>query len=153
MDSVVGEVIAAGNKKNPPPLSSLRNPTFEFLHSNYKKSELQKFCSQLQLGGIWTTKEKLIEKLIVHFSTSTRSPSSRDSTGENIHERDDKGVGRNLIERFEIFMRETNDNFYVVNNSLAEKEREINEHKTQLFMAEETNNQKSRKGTGHQETS
>ena len=35
-------------------------------------------------------------------------------------------------------MRETNDNFYVVNNSLAEKEREINELKTKLFLAEET---------------
>ena len=138
MDSVVGEAITSGHKKNPPPLSSLRNPTFDFLHSNYKKSELQKFCSQLQLGGIWTTKEKLIEKLIVHFSTSNRSPSSRQSTAEDIYDRDNEGVS-DLIERFELFMRETNDNFYVVNNSLAEKEREINELKTKLFLAEETN--------------
>ena len=139
MDSLAGETIRTGHKKNPPPLSSLRNPTFEFLHSNYKKSELQKYCSQLQLGGIWTTKEKIIEKLIVHFSALNRPPStSQRSTTEDSQERENDGVLTDFIERFEIFIRETNDNFYVVNSSLAEKEREINELKTKLFLAEET---------------
>ena len=130
---------SSGQKRNPPPLSSLRNPTFEFLHSNYNKSELQKFGSKLKLKGIWTTKEKVIEKLMVHFSTLNRPLTSpRLSNTEDSQGKENEEVLSDLIERFEIFIRETNDNFYVVNNSLEEKEREINELKTKLFLAEET---------------
>ena len=42
-----------------------------------------------------------------------------------------------LPERLNKFMKEMNDNFYIVNNSLAEKEKEINELKIKLFLAEE----------------
>ena len=133
------ETSTSGQKRNPPPLSSLRNPTFDFLHSNYNKSELQKFGSKLKLKGIWTTKEKVIEKLMIHFSSLNRPPTSpRISTAEDSREKENEGILTDLIERFEIFIRETNDNFYVVNNSLADKEREINELKTKLFLAEET---------------
>ena len=138
-DQVVEGATLTKHVKNHPPLSSLRNPTWEFLHNNYTKNELQKYCSQLQIGGIWTTKEKLIDKLITHYSSLNRSPSSSSvlTSGDN----QDRVIGGSsmteLIERFETFVRETNDNFYVVNNSLAEKEKEINELKTKVFLAEE----------------
>ena len=139
MNSFIGEASVSGNKRNPPPLSSLRNPTFEFLDTNYKKSELQRFCDQLQIKGIWTTKAKIIEKIIAHLSTANKPPpSALNSTTDDSQGKENEGVLVDLLERFEIFMRETNDNFYVVNNSLAEKEREINELKTKLFLAEET---------------
>ena len=138
MYSVTEEASTSVQKRSPPPLSSLRNPTFEFLHSNYNKNELQKLGSKLKLKGIWTTKEKVIEKLIEHFSTVNRQPTSpRTPTTDDSQEKENEGVLSDLVERFEIFIRETNDNFYVVNNSLAEKEREINELKTKLFLAEE----------------
>ena len=139
MDTVTCEGNTSGHKKNPPPLATLDNPTFDFLHSNYSKSELQKFGSKLKLKGIWTTKEKVIERLTTYFSTLNRPSSSLPrTTTEESHDKENDGVLSDLIERFEIFMRETNDNFYVLNNNIAEKEREINELKTKLFLAEET---------------
>ena len=104
MDPVTGEGIATRRKKNPPPLSSLRNPTFEFLDSNYKKSELQKFGSQLQLEGIWTKKEKLIEILIKYFSTLNRpSTSTQRSATEDSQVKQNEDALPDLVERFEIF--------------------------------------------------
>ena len=49
-----------------PQLPSLANLTWEFLHENFTKSDLQKHCCQLGLPGIWTTKEKLIDKIMEH---------------------------------------------------------------------------------------
>ena len=139
MDTITNEGTTSGQKKNPPSLSTLRNPTFEFLHSNYNKSELQKFGSKLKLKGIWATKEKVVEKLVLYFSTLNRpsSPQQRLTTEES-QDKENEGALSDIIERFEIFMRETNDNFYVLNNIIAEKERDINELKTKLFLAEET---------------
>ena len=123
--------------RNRPMLSTLRNPTSEFLNTTYTKGELQKYCSQLKLGGIWTTKDKLIEKLMLHYSGINRSPSpSRTSDNNNEIDNEDRGPAE-ILERFERFVRETNDNFYVINNTLVEKEREITELKTKVFLAEE----------------
>lgn len=43
---------------------SLNYPTREFLQTNFKKSELQKWCQELGLSNIWVTKSELIGKLI-----------------------------------------------------------------------------------------
>ena len=123
--------------RNRPMLSTLRNPTSEFLNTTYTKGELQKYCSQLKLGGIWTTKDKLIEKLMLHYSGMNRSPSpSRTSDNNDERDNEDRGPAE-ILERFERFVRETNDNFYVINNTLVEKERDITELKTKVFLAEE----------------
>ena len=86
------------------PLSSLHNPTWEFLNSNYTKNELQKYCNHLGLRGIWTTKEKLIDKLMSHYSSINNSPSTSNA-------RSDGGEGEQTLaelrERFETFVRET----------------------------------------------
>ena len=66
---------AVNTSRQRPPLSTLRNPTWEFLHRNYKKTELQKFGNDLQLRGLWVTKEKLIDKLMTYYS-SHQEPTS-----------------------------------------------------------------------------
>ena len=128
-------------RKSHPPLSLLGNPSYDFLNVNYTKSELQRYCSQLQLGGIWTTKDKLIEKLMQHYSSTNRQPPSphaleTDTSQAEAYEDNDIDLA-GLVDRFRKFERETNDNFYVVNSCLTEKEKEINELKTKLFLAEE----------------
>ena len=60
---------AVNTSKHRQPLSTLRNPTWEFLHRNYTKAELQKFGNDLQLRGLWVTKEKLIDKLMAYYSS------------------------------------------------------------------------------------
>lgn len=55
---------------NIPPLSSLRNPTREYIDANYTKCIIQKYCSQLNMTGIWSTKAALIEKLMDHFANN-----------------------------------------------------------------------------------
>ena len=140
----ITEVATTLTSKNNPPLSTLCNPTWEFLHSNYTKSELQKYCSQLKLGGIWTTKEKLIDKLMLRYSSqngsSTAASTDVAEASSSFHNRERDNEDYNLAEllgKFESFVRETNDNFYVVNSTLTEKEREIQELKTKVFLAEE----------------
>lgn len=49
---------------NPVSELSLQCPTWEFLHSNFTKVELQKHCRELGLNKIWVTKEKLIDMII-----------------------------------------------------------------------------------------
>ena len=146
-DATTEVVTTLTSSKNNPPLSTLCNPSWEFLHRNYTKYELQKYCNQLQLGGIWTTKEKLIDKLRLHYSSQSGSSSSSTSPSTDVtqtspspynRERDneDRNIAE-LLEKFESFVRETKDNFYVVNNTLTEKEREIQDLKSRIFLAEE----------------
>ncbi|XP_068221374.1 repetitive organellar protein-like [Palaemon carinicauda] len=139
IETPVAKSINLRPRKAHPPLSSLDNPSWEFLHSNYTKGELQKYCSQLDLGGIWTTKEKLIDKILLHYSSVNGQPSSSyTSSTENSHTSGNADTNlTELIQKFDKFVREMNDNFYVVNNNLAEKEVEINELKTKLLLAEE----------------
>ena len=66
----------AKTSRNIPSLASLRNPTLEFLNSNYRKPELQKYCGQIGLSGLWTTKNDLIDKLLVHYSSKDPLPSA-----------------------------------------------------------------------------
>jgi len=43
---------------------SLENPTWEYLHSNFKKTDLQKRCRELGFNKIWVTKEKLVDMIM-----------------------------------------------------------------------------------------
>lgn len=36
--------------------------TYEYLHNNFTKPQLQEYCRNLGMIKIWTTKDKLIEK-------------------------------------------------------------------------------------------
>ena len=118
------------------PLHSLMNPTHQQLNS-YTKSDLQKHCDQLGLGRIWLNKDKLIEKLILHYKSIQEAEAYLTENPERENEREIPNTTE-LFYRFGNFMRETRDNFLVVNNSLAEKEKEIEELKTKLYFAEET---------------
>ena len=100
VDAVERAPAAATAMNSHLPLSSLHNPTWEFLHTNYTKSELQKHCSHLGLRGIWTTKEKLIDKLMTHYSNINNSPSTSNAT----HGGDGEYTLAELRERFETFI-------------------------------------------------
>ena len=63
---------------------SLQNPTREFLDYNYKKTDLQKYCRDIGISRVWTTKAQLIE-LIMARHTSSQSP----TTPEFNHEEND----------------------------------------------------------------
>ena len=135
---IAGEVTRIRSvERNKPSLSSLTNPSKEFL-SKYTKGELQKHCSQLGITGIWTTKDNLIDKLVVHYRNIEETQSSPDTSQERENGNFQSPYPPDLLRKFEKFVRETKDNLYVVNNSLAEKEREIKELKNRLFFAEET---------------
>ena len=117
------------------PLATLTNPSKEILN-NYTKSELQKRCSQLGLGSVWTTKDVLVEKLLDYYAglhAPQLSPSTSIESIEN-----ETSPPKGLLQRFEEFVRETKDNFIVINTSLKDKDREIEELKSKLFLAEET---------------
>ena len=130
------EIRIGREERGRPPLSSLTNPTQQQLNS-YTKNELQKHCDQLGLRGIWTNKGNLIEKLITYYRGIEDTQLSPDENRERENEREIPNPAE-LLHLFENFMRETRDNFLVVNNSLADKEKEIEELKTKLFFAEET---------------
>ena len=49
---------------------SLENPTWEFLNSNYKKTELQKHCRDIGITKVWYTKDKLIDMILEKHRTS-----------------------------------------------------------------------------------
>ena len=123
-------------ERNKTPLYSLSNPTHQQL-SSYTKTDLQKHCDQLGLGNIWMNKDKLIEKLLIYYRSIEEAQVFLTENNEREDEREISNSAE-LFRRFENFMRETKDNFLVVNNSLAEKEKEIDELKTKLFFAEET---------------
>ena len=99
------------------PLSYLTNPTQQQL-SRYTKSELQKHCDQLGIGGIWTIKDKLIDKLIIYYRGNEDAQITPDENHERENERENTSTAE-LFDRFQNFVRETKDNFLVVNNSLV----------------------------------
>lgn len=55
-----------------PPVNSvsLENPTWEFLNSNYRKTELQKHCRDIGITKVWVTKDKLIEMIMEKHRSS-----------------------------------------------------------------------------------
>ena len=67
---------------------SLRNPTWEYLHSNYTKIDLQKHCREIGITQIWVTKEKLIDKILeIHQSSRPKdfenSVQTQETTSRN----------------------------------------------------------------------
>ena len=121
------EKITIRRKRNQPPLSGLLNPTREFLQANYTNAELQKHCAHLKLTGIWIPKEQLIDKLMTYYSTIDPSPSVSSLEPITVETNQVRVSGESriteLIERFNEFVRETKDNFYVINNTLVEKDK------------------------------
>ena len=55
------------SSENPP---SLDNPTWEFLHSNYRKTDLQKHCREIGITKVFVTKEKLIDQIMEKHRSS-----------------------------------------------------------------------------------
>jgi len=53
-------------------LLSLQNPTWEYLHNNFKKVELQKHCRDLGYTKIWVTKEKLVDMIMEKANVSSQ---------------------------------------------------------------------------------
>ena len=48
---------------------SLNNPTWEFLHSSFKRTELQKHCRDIGITKVWVTKGKLIDMILEKHRT------------------------------------------------------------------------------------
>ena len=77
---------------------------------------------------------------MIYYSNlqGTSSEAAADQAISADQERENKDRSETeLLRKFEKFVREANDNFYVINNSLKEKDREIQELKTSIFLAEE----------------
>ena len=49
---------------------TLENPTWDFLHNNFRKSELQKHCRDIGITKVWVTKEKLIDQIMEKYRSS-----------------------------------------------------------------------------------
>ena len=43
---------------------SLDNPTWEYLHNNFRRTELQKHCREIGITKVYVTKVKLIEMIL-----------------------------------------------------------------------------------------
>ena len=80
------------------PISSLRNPTREFLDTNYKKTDLQKYCREIGISRVWTTKAELIEIIMARHS-SPESPPASEYNHEEIDHQNIVQVLKELRER------------------------------------------------------
>lgn len=81
---------------------SLNNPTWEFLHSNYRKAELQKHCREIGITKVWVTKEKLIDMIMEKHQSSRPINSENNDSNHEITSGDAaKGV-EELRERLNI---------------------------------------------------
>ena len=67
---------------NPNNAISLENPTSEYLHDNYNKVQLQKYCREIGITKVYVTKAKLVE-LIMEKHRSPRPNNSDSSAREN----------------------------------------------------------------------
>ena len=106
-----------------PQLSSLSNPTWEFLHENFTKGDLQKHCRQLGLAGIWTTKEKLIDKIIEHSRSGVATVSLPPPQNSPESTESETPSPKQLLQRMETFMNEINGKFEVLKGG---RKQEIN---------------------------
>ena len=59
---------------------SLNNPTWEYLHSNFRKAELQKHCRDLGMTKVWVTKEKLIDMIMEKRRSSQADAQEQESS-------------------------------------------------------------------------
>ena len=56
-------------------LPTLENPTREFLNTNYKKTELQKYCRDIGITKVWYTKDKIIDIILEKHRSSKANDS------------------------------------------------------------------------------
>ena len=47
-----------------------RTPTWEYLHDNFTKVQIQKHCRQLGLTKVWLTKDKLVDMIMRHHRSN-----------------------------------------------------------------------------------
>ena len=81
---------------------SLENPTWEFLHSNYRKSELQKHCRDIGITRVWVTKEKLIDMIMEKHRSPRPSVSENNVQDLEMNPRDGMNSVEELRERINI---------------------------------------------------
>ena len=106
---------------------SLGNPTREYLQG-VTKCELQKHCRMLGLGSVWVPKDKLID-MIMEYTESTTS------VGATQHANMDE-ISVSELRKFKDFVNETNARFDSINSNLLEKDKEIDELKNRVLVAE-----------------
>ena len=58
---------------------SLENPTWEFLNTNFKKTELQKHCRDIGIARVWHTKDKLIDLIFEKHKTTRMNVSENNA--------------------------------------------------------------------------
>ena len=69
-------------------ISTLENPTREFLHANYKKDDLQKHCRDLGFPKVWVKKDQLIDMILENHRSSRPPVPERNVQVEQLTERD-----------------------------------------------------------------
>ena len=111
LDATIGEVHEP----------TLQNPTWNYLHNNFKKTELQKRCRELGLTKIWVTKEKLIDMIMEKTPTVPRN--ERTNAIEQVSSSEMKKV-----------IKDVN----MIKEKLYKKENEIQELKAKLENAVST---------------
>lgn len=108
----------------------LQNPTRQSLHDNFTKSQLQKYCRQIGLNGIWVTKDKLIDMIINHVATESAS-----------HVVDHQVLNQeinaaSLSQRLDKYINETDSKLSALSLSLQFKDEEIESLRKSLKVTE-----------------
>ena len=81
---------------------SLENPTWDFLHSNFRKAELQKRCLDIGITKVWVTKEKLIDLIMEKHRSSRPNVSENGVQDIEMNPRDVMNSVEELRERINI---------------------------------------------------
>ena len=81
---------------------SLENPTWDFLHSNFRKAELQKHCRDIGITKVWVTKEKLIDLIMEKHRSSRPNVSENGVQDLEMNPRDVMNSVEELRERINI---------------------------------------------------
>lgn len=103
---------------------SLTNPTWEYLHSNFRKIELQKHCRELGLTKIWVTKANLIDMIMEKVKpTITTHGNEEECEDADQSSASIRSITRNIVE---------------INEKLKNKDEEIRMLKEELNTAQGT---------------
>ena len=69
---------------------SLQNPTWNYLHNNYTKIQLQKHCRSLGLTKIWTIKENLIDMIMKQHTAQLQDSNESSTRNEEENEEEEE---------------------------------------------------------------
>ena len=129
---------------------SLQNPTWDYLHRNFRKVDLQKHCRELGYTKIWVTKEKLID-MIIEKTKSSRTLNRNNANKEHISESFIQDVlnSMNKIEkRLDIKDKEIEDLREKLNNA----ETTISRLQRRVSILEENRKQQGAGGDANQQS-